>query len=164
MSLDRIAVVGISGSGKTTFARKLAARTGLPLFHGDQLEWQMNWITRPAAEIEALQRSWIEQPHWIIEGWIDVDRIERLKIADVVVDLDYASALCTWRVFLRMLRGNRRSEMPAGCVDKFNWRFLKNIFWKMERPAIEGALGASRMKKYVRLPSPRAAQAWLDSL
>jgi len=39
MTADRIAVIGISASGKSIFARALAARTGLPLRHGDQLDW-----------------------------------------------------------------------------------------------------------------------------
>lgn len=164
MRFNRVAVVGISACGKTTFAQKLAARTGLPLFYGDQLEWHTNWRTRAATEIEVLHRSWLDQPRWIIEGWIDVDRIERLTIADVVVDLDYASPLCAWRALQRMIRGVRRSEMPDGCVDKFSWRVLRVVFWKLERPAIESALSASSMKKYVRLTSSRESEAWLNSL
>ncbi len=70
MKADRIAVVGISGSGKSTFAKALAARTGLPLLSGDQLDWLPHWGVRPDAELSALHAEWIAGPRWIIEGWI----------------------------------------------------------------------------------------------
>lgn len=161
MKFDRIAVVGISGSGKSAFAKTLAARTGLPLRHGDQLEWLANWQARPAAEIQTLHRSWIAQPCWIIEGWMDVDRVGRLNRADVVVDLDVSSVLCMWRTLRRMQRRVRREEMPVGCVDRFNWKYLAVVLGGRERPALDAALAAATMKMYVHLKSPQEAAAWL---
>lgn len=87
---DRIAIVGIRAAGKSTFGRALAARTGLPLLHGDQLEWLPNWRERPPAELEAMHAEWIAQPRWIIEGWIEPARAARLNAADIVVDLDFS--------------------------------------------------------------------------
>ncbi len=164
MAVDRIAVVGISASGKSTFARLLAARTGLPLLYGDHLDWLPNWRVRPAAELDALHKSWIERPRWIIEGWIEADRVERLNLADIVIDLDYSRWLCTWRVFRRMVRGARRVEMPEGCCDQFSWKVLGWVFWKQERPAIEGAIAVAVMKNYVRLRTAREALEWLNRL
>ena len=74
MHFDRVAVIGISGSGKSRFATELAALTGLPLLHGDQLEWLPNWTLRPERDLSALHASWIAEPRWIIEGWIDLER------------------------------------------------------------------------------------------
>jgi adenylate kinase family enzyme len=164
MKFDRIAVVGISASGKSTFARALASRTGLPLLHGDQLEWLPDWVVRPKAELDKLHRAWLEKPRWIIEGWIDTDRIDRLNAADVVIDLDYSRWLCAWRLLARMLHGAQREEMPQGCVDAYSLRFLGVVFRKLERPAIEGALAAATMRSYVRLETPREALAWLQQL
>ena len=161
VDFKRIAVIGISGSGKSTLARLLAERTGLPLHYGDQLEWCANWQARPPAEIEALHKSWIEQPRWIIEGWMDVDRIARLNRADLIIDLSYSSLFCTLRTLRRMLRNSRRDEMPPGCVDRFSWRMLLVVFCKQERPSIDAALAASTLKTYVRLGSPQKASDWL---
>ena len=39
----KILIVGTSASGKSTFARKLAAKTKLPLIHIDSIMWQPGW-------------------------------------------------------------------------------------------------------------------------
>jgi adenylate kinase family enzyme len=164
MKPDRIAVIGISGSGKSTFAKALAARTGLPAFHGDQLEWMANWMVRPPGDLHARHTRWLAEPRWIIEGWVEPDRAARLGAADLVIDLDYSRWLCAARVLRRMLRNARRSEMPEGCVDRFSWRTLMVVFRKLERPSIDGALRAAAIGEYLRFTSPREAQAWLDTL
>ncbi len=164
MTFDRVAVVGISASGKSTFSRALAARTGLPLQHGDQLDWLANWGARPDRELTALHETWIAQPRWIIEGWIDPERVARLDAADLVIDLDFTGWQCAARVLTRMLRGTRRPEMPDGCVDRFSWQTLNWVLWKKERPFIDKALRAATMKNYVRLKTPREAASWLQRL
>ena len=161
---ERIAIVGISACGKSTFARSLAARTGLPLLHGDELEWLPHWTLRPPSELQAMHAQWLARPRWIIEGWIDLERISRLNAADLVIDLDYSRWLCAWRVLLRMLRRQRRAEMPEGCVDRFQPDYLSTVFFKKERPYVDGSLAAAKMKEYRRFTTPREAAAWLSAL
>ncbi len=43
VSMKRALILGAGDSGKTAFALKLAAKTGLPLFHLDALYWQPGW-------------------------------------------------------------------------------------------------------------------------
>lgn len=164
MTYDRIAVVGISASGKSTFARSLAARTGLPLLHGDELDWLPNWIERPPEQLNALHAEWIARPRWIIEGWIEPERVARLNAADLVIDLDYSRWRCSGRVLMRMLRGVRRAEMPEGCVDRFQPNYLNTVFFKRERPFVDGALRAATMANYVRLRNPSETSTWLNAL
>jgi len=164
MTPDRIAVVGISASGKSTFARALGARTALPVLHGDQLDWMENWGERPAADLATMHAGWLARPRWIIEGWIDPMRAERLSTADLVIDLDFSRWVCTARVIGRQLRRVKRPEMPEGCVDRVQPHVIDWVFWKKERPFIDNALKAAVMKRYVRLTSPRAARTWLAAL
>lgn len=164
MAFDRIAVVGISGAGKSSFARALAARTGLPLRHGDQLDWLPDWGVAPDSRIAEMHAAWITESRWIIEGWIDPDRVARLARADLVIDLDLPAPVCARRVLLRMLRGVRRAEMPDGCIDRFSIRTLNWVLLKKERPFIDRALAAAPPKRYVRLASPREAASWLEKL
>ena len=164
---ERIAVIGISGSGKSTFARALAERSGLPLLHSDRLEWMPGWRERPPEELAAMHCAWLAEPRWIIEGWIETDRAERLRAADLVIDLDLSRWRCAWRVARRMLARRRRDEMPENCVDRWRFRTLAVALLKLERPSIDAALAAARPKHYVRLRRSRSVReflAWSDKL
>ncbi len=52
----RIVVVGTSGSGKTTFARKIAAALNLPRVEIDALNWLPGWVALNATDPVQLQR------------------------------------------------------------------------------------------------------------
>lgn len=45
--MKRISIIGSSGAGKSTFARRLGEITGLEVIHLDKIYWQPNW-TEPA--------------------------------------------------------------------------------------------------------------------
>lgn len=159
--IERIAVIGISASGKSTFARALGTKLGLPVRHGDELDWLPNWGVRPQDNLNAMHAGWLGERRWIIEGWIDKDRVARLNEADLVVDLDFSRCVCTWRIAMRQWHRVRRAEMPAGCIDRFEPKVFLWVFGKMERPSIDAALAAAKIKSYVRLASPRDAARWL---
>ena len=60
--MQRILVIGIPGAGKSTFSRKLAARTGLPLIQLDREFWQPGWKMTPletwrARQVQHAQRD-----------------------------------------------------------------------------------------------------------
>ena len=155
--MRRIAVVGISGAGKSHYARKLHARTGLPLRHMDSLFWCGAWEAVPEAEYVATQRALIAEETWIIEGYIDPALGERARAADLIVYLDFPGVLCAWRVLLRWRRHRRvaRPELPRGAVECLSLRFLWTVLRRAERPAIEAALRGVESARVVRVRSPR---------
>ena len=53
--LERVVVVGTSGSGKTTFARSLSIELGATYTEVDALYWGQNWTPRPQEEMSAGQ-------------------------------------------------------------------------------------------------------------
>jgi len=55
--VDRIAVVGCGGSGKTVLARRLAARLGVEVTHLDALYYDEDWNPTPMEAFAALQRG-----------------------------------------------------------------------------------------------------------
>lgn len=67
----RIAVLGNSGSGKSTFARWAATRTGAAMLDLDSVAWIPGQIAveRPAGEAQELVSSFCHSAqHWIVEG------------------------------------------------------------------------------------------------
>ena len=66
--MQRVLVIGISGAGKSTFSRALAARTGLPLIHLDTEFWQPDWKITPREEWRAKVAELITREAWIMDG------------------------------------------------------------------------------------------------
>lgn len=156
MSPQRIAIVGVSGSGKSVYARRLAAATGLPLHHMDALFWRGAWEPVPEAEYLAAHETLLAGPAWIIEGYIDPAMAGRARAADLIIDLDFPGPLCGWRVFRRWLahRARSRPELPKAARERLTAKFLWVVLTRAERPAIEAALAKVDRAKIHRTTSP----------
>ena len=69
MKMNRkIIVIGSPGSGKSTFARKLHAKTGIPLFHLDLLYHRPDRTVVSREAFDAKLRILMAQSEWIIDG------------------------------------------------------------------------------------------------
>jgi adenylate kinase family enzyme len=130
--MRRVVVIGISGAGKSTFARALAGKTGLPLFHLDKEYWHPGWRETPRAE------------RWIMEGNYAGTLDLRLPRADTVFWFDYPALKCLARVLRRLASscGTVRVDMGRGCPERLDWEFLRYVwrFNKVERPKTLTAL------------------------
>ena len=54
-AMRRVAIMGPGGAGKSTLARTVGERTGLPVFHLDRYFWHPGWVETPLEEWRALQ-------------------------------------------------------------------------------------------------------------
>lgn len=121
--MRRVVVLGRGGAGKSTFARQLGERTGLPVIELDQLFWQPGSIGRTAEEWVEIQSGLVDGDGWIMDGDLgpyDVVDV-RLRAADTVLVLDFSLLRCAWRAvrrsrerwdFWRWLIGYRRVSLP----------------------------------------------------
>jgi adenylate kinase family enzyme len=168
----RVLVIGMAGSGKSTFARALSAKTGLPVIHLDVHYWRPGWVKPSEEAWRETQRSLLAGDAWIMDG-NDLQGLElRLERADTVVFLDTPWWTCACRAFMRgLLKAN--GEMPEGCEDSLSrrlrdeWR-LAGVIWRDRRSEPERARAivaehGQHAALYV-LDSKRAAQDVLDGL
>jgi adenylate kinase family enzyme len=165
--LRRVLVIGSGGSGKTTFARRLAERTGLPLIHLDALYWRPGWDPTPAEEWRAKVAELLRAERWIMDGNYGGTLDVRLEACDTVIFLDVPRWLCLWRVVKRQLQHRRgvRPEMAPGCPERLTWEFVE---WIWTYPARRRASILARLKTlgsgkqpYV-LRSAREIESFLD--
>jgi adenylate kinase family enzyme len=170
VDLRRVVVLGSSGSGKSTFAAGLAARTGLPLFHLDHEYWLPGWVerctleafTERVAEIAASER-------WIIDGNYSSSLPARLPRATAIFWLDLPRTVCLANVVRRVALnyGRVRPSMAPGCPERWDWGFLRFIWnWHTrskprQRGMLEQAEYAPRVQRFT---STRQARAWLAAL
>lgn len=151
----KILVMGISGTGKSTLSRELAATTGLPLVHMDSLIWRESWQEAPEQDVQQALEDIAATERWVVEGWIDHYSHPLLAQADLVVYLDFPGWRAAWGGVQRWWRyqGKCRPELPEGCVESLDLRYLKTMLLRHERPHIEAILAQVKPKTVVRVRS-----------
>jgi hypothetical protein len=119
VGMQRIAIIGNAGGGKSVLARQLGAALALPVHVVDDVQWLPDWQRAPAAAIAAVHRRWMAEPIWIIDGWGEWDLIEaRFESADTIVIVDFPLRVhYRWAIqrHLAAVLGLNRGWPPAGC-------------------------------------------------
>jgi len=174
--LRRVRVVGTTGSGKTTFAGRLAAQLGVPHLELDEVFWDAGWTKRDPDEARALIGAFVASADggWVTDGNWSVGTDGLLTDADAYVWLDYPRRTVMARVVRRTLRrGLMRTELWHG-----NREDLRNlltvdpdqnvVLWSWTSHARNrtrySELSAESSIPVVRLRSPREASRWLGGI
>ena len=94
--MQRILVMGSSGSGKSTFAQRLSAMTGIPMVSLDALFWKPGWVPSEAAEFEARVTEAARLPRWIMDGNYTSSGAGdlRRRLADAIIWFDLPRRTC----------------------------------------------------------------------
>lgn len=166
--MKRVLIIGSGGAGKTTFAKELALRTGLPLIHLDQLFWHPGWVPTPDPEWDRLIAKLCAGEAWIMDGNYGRTLGVRLAAADTVIFLNLPRLVCTWRIIKRQVRyfGRIRPDSAPGCPERLTWEF---VWWvwtypRRRRPDIIERLQTVRAtKQVVVLNNVRQLRAFLAS-
>lgn len=131
----RVSVVGCSGSGKTTVARRIAQALDVPHLELDALHWGPGWTAATADELRGRVAAVTSGDAWVVDGNYH-SKIGTLvwERADTVVWLDPPR----WRVMARSLRRTlrrilTREELWSGNRESWDalkvWRGEESILW-----------------------------------
>jgi adenylate kinase family enzyme len=147
--MQRILVMGSSGAGKSTFARKLAAITGIPAISLDALYWDSGWMPSEGAEFDARVTDAANAPRWIMDGnYLSHAGSLRRDLADEAIWFDLPRRTCMIGVMIRITTsyGRVRPEMAPACPERFDARFLHYIwtFRRKQRPRLADFLEGLR--------------------
>lgn len=175
----RFSVVGSSGSGKSSLARAIAAKTGVTHIELDALYHQADWTPRPADEmVEAVTARLDEAESWVCDGnYVGVLDGLAQRRADTIVWLDYPRAAIMRQLVARTLRravtreelwnGNREPLTnftrwnPEKNVIRWSWVHYHHIRDRYELAATDGTWSHATV---VRLRGRDEKDRWLREL
>jgi adenylate kinase family enzyme len=173
--MNRISVVGTSGSGKTTFAGRLAAILRIPHIELDALHWEADWVEAPTEVFRSRVREAISADRWVVDGNYSKRARDLVwERADTVIWLDYSFPVIfsriTRRTFRRLVFGE---ECCNGNREKWSITFSRDsiILWALQTykrhranyPPLLESLEQEGVRT-IALRSPKQADRWLAQL
>lgn len=172
--MERVAIFGTAGSGKSWLAERLACGTGLRVVELDALYWGHDWQPAPLDLFRHRVECEIKDGSWIVVGIYGQVRDLTWPAADTLVWLDLPLPLVMWRLLRRTLRraitrenlwgtGNRESLRSALFSRDSILLYALKTHRRNRRRFIEECARVEQGKRVVRLTSGRDVARFASS-
>ena len=175
---QRTVVIGVTSSGKSTLAEKLARHFALNLIELDALHWEPNWQAAPLEVFRARVENALRQSdRWIVAGNYHVVRDLIWPKAEAIIWLDYPLLTVLQQLTRRSFQRWWTQELLWGTNREPLWNHIKlwskeslyhwlfRTYWRRKReyPVLLSQAEHQHLK-LIRLRHPRETEAWLERL
>jgi adenylate kinase family enzyme len=170
----RVVVGGSTGSGKSTYARALAKKMGVPLIELDAMRHGPNWTETPDDRFRELVAARTSADAWVVDGNYSMTMDLTWGRADTFVWLDYPLRVILWRLFVRTNRriirrevlwnGNRERFANAYLSRQSLYVWVFRTFWRRRRNWPRWLAEGYRHLDAHRFRTPGEAERWLESV
>lgn len=162
--MQKVAIVGCGGSGKSHLARQLGAIVNAPVTHLDAVYFDDDWNTLPMEKFSTAQRDLVAEPRWVIDGNYNSTLPIRLEACDTVVLLDVSTVAALWGIFSRQIR-HGAGHKGNGVHNRITWGVIKYVatYRRKMRPRVLAKINehAAERAEVVLLTSRRHSRRWL---
>ena len=166
--MKRVLIIGCGGAGKSTLARALGEKTGLPVVHLDSIFWLPGWVEMEKDAFDQRLREEMAKEAWIMDGNVNRTMEERIAHCDTIIYLDFSRFACLRGVLKRVITtyGKVRPDMGEGCPERLDWEFLKWVwnFNKNKRERYYRMLNEAEGKETVVLKNRCMVKRFLQSV
>lgn len=161
--MKKAMIIGCPGAGKSTFGRKLAAKTGLPLYYLDMIWHKPDRTTVTREEFDDKLEDILEKDEWIIDGNYQRTMLRRMDECDTVFFFDLPLDVCLSGAVERL--GKVREDMPWH-DEKLDEGFREWIlnFPNYQLPVIEFLLKSCYTGDVVRFTTRQEADEYIERL
>ncbi len=108
--MKKVIVIGCPGSGKTTFAKKLKDKIGLPLYYLDAIWHKPDRTHISREEYDARLAEILALDSWIVDGNYSRTIESRISVCDTVFLFDLPVEVCLDGAISRL--GKERYDIP----------------------------------------------------
>lgn len=124
-NINKISIIGGSGTGKTTLATNLGNELKIPVYHIDGIHHLQNWKIRDKEERDKIILEKVNECKWIIDGTYSSTLKQRLENSDLIIYLDYSSISQIKGILGRYIKnhGKEKKEIP-GCKERLSLEFF----------------------------------------
>lgn len=169
--MNKVAVFGNAGGGKSTLSNRLAEITGLPLIALDRLKYQPGGKEVPYEAYKTVHDQLLQQDQWIMDGYGSLDTVwERLEVADTLIYVDMPLIRHYWWVTKRFLKGfwvpptnwPEQSPLLQGTLNSYStvWLCHRKLTPKYRAYVQQ----AQTNKRVYHLRSPQQVQAFYRAI
>jgi len=102
--MKKINIIGTSGSGKSTFAKRLAKRLELPYIEIDAIFWGKNWYWPPDEEFFTQLEKTLDRETWVLDGNYTRTTAIKWEAVDTVIWIDFSFPRTLYQVISRSIR------------------------------------------------------------
>ena len=160
---NRVIVLGSAGSGKSTLAKELHRRTGLPLFHLDNIWWKADRTHITREEFDERLNGILQGDRWIVDGDYSRTYEPRFRACDTVIFLDFPVEDCMNGIQDRVGKARTdipwvESELDPELVD------LVVRYPEERRPAVYGLIEKYPEKKVLIFKNREEVREWLSGI
>lgn len=169
---DRVLLYGVTGSGKSTAALAIGARSGHPVTLVDELTWEPGWVPVDVSVQRELIGTIVAEERWLLDSsygdWLDLV----LPRTQLVVGLDYPRWLSFARLVRRTVSGAITKEPRCnGNVETWRAMLGRNsiLVWHVrsfarKRARMRSWAASADGPRVLLLRHPRELDVWLETL
>jgi adenylate kinase family enzyme len=175
--MRRINVIGTSGSGKSTFSRRLSDKLNYPYLEMDKMFWKENWVESSNEEFFSKLKHHVSQSTWVLDGNYNKTISIKWAEVDTIIWIDYSFTRTVYQAIKRAtIRSITKQELweGTGNVETIRKSFFSKqsiILWtlktyKKNRISYQALFNNVNYKhiNFVRLTSPKMATKFLNEL